>query len=88
MKASLLAILLLLCLQRIVAQPRNDVAKEGLIGKVKTVTEWQYYKSQNGPSMKTTDKFDRKGYLIEEIHDDYELKLTTRKSLKYDTSKS
>jgi hypothetical protein len=85
MKASLLALLLLFSVQKILAQTNNDLASEDLKGRVKMVTELYFYEGQKSCGMKTIDKYDYKGWLTEETHNDFELKLTTNKCFTYDT---
>ncbi len=75
----------LFSVQSILAQVGNDLVSEDLKGKVKMVTEIQYCAGPNRPCMRTVDKYDSKGYLTEEIHNDYMLKIDTRKYLRYDT---
>jgi hypothetical protein len=82
----LLAAFLLFTTTGVFAQTNNDLSDEDLKGKVRTVTEILYSDdSLQHPCMKTVDRYNRKGYLTEEIHNDYVLKIYTRKSIKYDT---
>jgi hypothetical protein len=86
MKQSLLILSLLCCLQKGIAQVNNDLAAEGLKGRVKMVTDIEYSdEAMKNPFMKTIDKYDRKGNLTETVHDDYVLKLHYTKTVKYDT---
>lgn len=86
MKKLLLA-LLIFSAGTVRAQAGNDLQHEGLQGRVKTVTEIQYYdKSQKHAGTKTVEKYDSRGYLVEEAHNDYVLKLNTKKVMKYDTT--
>ncbi len=86
MKALLFAILLLCSPQRKAAQV-NDLAGDGVRGRVKTITETQYLdEGMRRPFMKTIDKYDMRGNLTEELHNDIMLRLNFRKYFKYDTN--
>ncbi len=86
MKHILIAVILLSCLHRTFAQVDYGLTGESLKGKVKMVTEIQSYEGYKGPYMKTIDKYDLKGCLTEEIHNDYFLKLNIHKTFHYDTA--
>ncbi|MCD6010715.1 MAG: hypothetical protein K0Q79_577 [Flavipsychrobacter sp.] len=76
----------LLCGLNGLAQVKNDLANEGLKGRVKMVTEIEYVDERmTKPFMKTVDKYNIKGNLTETIHDDYVLKQHSRNYIKYDT---
>ncbi len=85
----LFSVLLLLCRLQGLAQVSNDLAAEGLKGRVKVVTEVEYIDERmTKPFMKTVDKYDLRGNLIETIHDDYVLKQHSRNYISYDTDKN
>ena len=84
MKDFFLAITFLIPAQGGFAQANNDLAGEGLKGKVRKVTEVQYVERASKPFMRTIDKYNPEGYLVEEIHNDYMLKLNTRKNIRFE----
>jgi len=85
MKTLLVTLVLLVATQKNFAQGSNDLAGNELKGRVRIVTEQLFYDGQKKCGMKTVDKYNGKGYLTEEVHNDYMLKLNVKKRLKYDT---
>lgn len=84
----LLSLLLLLCLfPDAGAQPDNDLTDAGLRGRVRMVTETEYVdEAMKIPFQKTVDRYDRRGNLVETMHNDYVLKLNPMKCMDYDTT--
>ncbi len=84
----LLSVLCLLCLlPSAQAQPDNDLAEAGLRGKVRMVTEIEYVdEAMKIPFQKTVDRYDRRGNLVETMHNDYVLKLNPMKCMDYETT--
>lgn len=87
MKNLLLLFVLFCSLRQASAQVTNDLAADGLKGKVRMVTEMEYGDAAlKKPFMKNIDEYDKRGYLTSSVHHDYTLNLHFRKVMKYDTA--
>jgi hypothetical protein len=87
---NLLFVFLLFCrLHNARSQVHNDLAADGLKGKVRIVTEMEFGDAAlKRPFMKNIDEYDKRGYLTLSVHYDYTLNLHFRKVIKYDTAET